>query len=303
MHSTTTPFDLAVNPGVWMTGWDLTRMPAVLAPLAPLGYRRVVVVLRDPWTFDTTGIADTVGGAGLEPLTNTNQTPTEDVSSDDPAVRDAGIARLRRAIELSVELGSDALTGVNFGVLGKASAPVSAQAFDRTAKVMGQLADEAAAVGVRLVVEVVNRYETNLFNTARRAMEFTDASGSQALGIHLDVFHMNIEEDDMVAAVELALPRLAYLEIEQNHRGELTRGHVDLDAFLDGVLAAGYRGRYGLEAFSANAIADFHAAGLAVWRDQFGPDTRIAAEATELLTAAYARAGIDAQDTQRKDTP
>ena len=286
------PFDLAVNPGVWMTGWDLTRMPAVLAPLSALGYSEVVVVLRDPWTFDITGIAEVIAEAGLTPITNTNQLPTEDVSSDDACVRDAGIERLRTAIELSHDLGSDSLTGITYGVLGKASGPLSQEAFERTAAIMGQLADEAAEVGVRLVCEVVNRYETNVMNTARRAVEFVEASGSEALGIHLDVFHMNIEEDDMVAAVELALPHLAYLEIEQNHRGELSGGHIPLEAFLDGVLAAGYRGRFGLEAFSLSALDAAHATGLAVWRDQFATDTRIAVEAAELLAGAYARAGI-----------
>src|SRR5690606_19512953 len=157
--------------------------------------------------------------------------------------------------------------GVTYATLGKASDPVSPTAFVRTAQVLGGLADEAADVGIRLSCEIVNRYETAMLTTARRAMEFAELSGSPNLALHLDVFHMNIEEDDLVGAVAEALPRLAYLELGQNHRGELRSGHIPLADFLDGVLSLGYRGRFGIEAFTARALAQDHASRLAIWRD------------------------------------
>jgi len=282
--------DLAVNPGVWMTGWQPGIAERVVERIARIGYRRIVVVLRDPHTYRTAGIRDLVERHGLRVMTNTNQTPDEDISSDDPAIRSRGIDRLRRAIALSAELGSDRLTGVLYGPLGKAARPPGWAAIARTAKILGDLAEEAASSGVGLLVEVVNRYETPMLNTARQAMDFVAASGSERLGVHLDVFHMNIEEDDMIAAVAEALPRLGYLEIEQNHRGELRRGHIALPELLAGIVAAGYRGRFGLEAFTVSALDPAHANGLAVWRDVLDRDTRIAEDAYELLSAAFASA-------------
>ena len=283
--------DLAVNPGIWMTGWPDDRAAAVVGRLAAIGYPRVVVVLRDPHRFEVEPVRALLQGAGLRAVANSNQVAGEDVASDDPAVRSRGVARLRRAIALARDLGADQLTGITYGVLGKAAAPVPIATFERTARLLGELADEAAESGVRLLCEVVNRYETAMLTTARRAMEFAQLSGSDHLGLHLDVFHMNIEEDDMVAAVAEALPRLAYLELEQNHRGELRSGHLRLDEFLDGVLAAGYRGRFGLEAFTARALDPDHAAGLAVWRDVLDPETRIAEDAFALVRDAIARRG------------
>lgn len=282
--------DLAINPGVWMTGWQAHLAPAMVDRIAAVGYRRVVVVLRDPHTFDAGGIRNLLESRGLRAMTNANQIPAEDISSDDAEVRGRGIARLRRAVELSVELGSDRLTGVLYGVLGKAAGPTSRVGFDRTAKILGDLADEAAASGVGLLVEVVNRYETSMVNTARQALDFVASSGSERLGVHLDVFHMNIEEDDMVAAVEEALPRLGYLELEQNHRGELRRGHIPLPELVLGVIEAGYHGRFGLEAFTVSALAPDHATGLAVWRDVLDSDTRVAEDAFSLLSKAWASA-------------
>lgn len=281
--------DLAVNPGVWMTGWQPGLATGIVERLAGIGYRRVVVVLRDPHRFATDGIRELVESHGLRVLTNANQTPGENIADDDPEVRARGLARLRRAIALSAQLGSDQLTGILYGPLGKAAGPVPRTVFERTARILGDLADEAAASGVRLLCEVVNRYETAMLNTAGQAMDFVAASGSEHLGVHLDVFHMNIEEDDLVAAVTEALPRLGYLEIEQNHRGELRRGHIPLAELLDGIVDAGYRGRFGLEAFTVSALAPDHANGLAVWRDVLDRDTRIAEDAYGLLSAALSR--------------
>ena len=282
--------DLAINPGVWMTGWQPDLAPSIVERIARIGYRRIVVVLRDPHTFEPTGIRELLRSHGLQAMTNASQTPAENVASEDPEVRERGIARLRRAIDLSVALGSDRLTGILYGVLGKAAGPTPAAAFDRTARILGDLAEEAAASGVGLLVEVVNRYETSMLNTARQAMEFVAASGSERLGVHLDVFHMNIEEDDMVAAVNETLPRLGYLELEQNHRGELRRGHIPLDDLVTGAIESGYRGRFGLEAFTVSSLAPDHATGLAIWRDVLDRDTRVAEDAHALLTQAYASA-------------
>lgn len=278
--------DLSINPGVWMSGWQPALAEGIVERIARIGYRRILVVLRDPHGFDSAGIRDLVDTHGLGVITNTNQIAGEDISSDDPDVRALGLARLRRAVELSAELGSDRLTGILYGVLGKASGPVPPAVFDRTAKILGDLAEEAAASGVGLLCEVVNRYETSMLNTARQAMEFVTASGSDRLGVHLDVFHMNIEEDDMAAAVVEALPRLGYLEIEQNHRGELHRGHIPLSDLLADVVGAGYRGRFGLEAFTVSALAPDHANNLAIWRDVLDRGTRIAEDAHRLLTEA-----------------
>ncbi|MCU1569965.1 MAG: sugar phosphate isomerase/epimerase [Naasia sp.] len=280
----TAELDLCVNPGVWMTGWNRDRAPQIVQRLARIGYRRVMVVLRDPSVFEGDGIRELVEGAGLGVVTNTNQVAGQDISSDDADARERGVARLRRAIALSAELGSDQLTGILYGPLGSRG-PVAGQTFDRTAKILGDLAEEAAAIGVRLLCEVVNRYETAMMNTAADGMDFVQRSGSERLGLHLDLFHMNIEEDDIVAAISDALPRLGYLEMEQNHRGELHRGHIPVVAILEGAIGAGYQGRFGLEAFTASAIEPAHAAGLSIWRDVLETDTRIAEDAYEVLKA------------------
>ncbi len=280
--------DMALHPGVMMSGWDADAADLVLTEAAALGYRRVVVPLRRFETLDPAAVRAVFERHGLSPITAGNQTPEADVSSDDDAVRQAGEQRLRAMIAFTHEIGGDQISGVLYGVLAHADGPVTADRFTRTARILGRIADDAAAIGVRVVCEVVNRYETAMMNTSARAVEFIDASGSDALGLHLDTFHMNIEERDPVAAVATALPHLAYVEIGQNDRGALQGGPLDLGVFLDGVVALGYRGRFGVEAFSASVLSPDIARALAIWRDTFGSQNSIASDAIALVAAASA---------------
>ena len=75
-----------------------------------------------------------------------------------------------------------------------------------------------------MTFEVLNRYETAMLNTAQQALEFIAASGSDHLRVHLDTFHMAVEETDMLGAVRSAVPVLGYLELGQSGRGPLAAG-------------------------------------------------------------------------------
>jgi D-psicose/D-tagatose/L-ribulose 3-epimerase len=282
--------DVALHPGVLMSGWDPERADLALRAAADSGYTRVVVPLRGFEDLDAAAIAAACRRFGLLPMAAGNQQPHADVSSDDPDVRAAGEDRLRRMVAFTRDIGGDQISGVLYGVLAHAPAPVSPQRFARTAERVGAVADAARHDGVRVVCEVVNRYETSLMNTAAQGVDFVRRSGSDNLFLHLDAFHMNIEERDVSAALRLALPHLAYVEIGQNDRGALAGGPLDLLGVVRAALDAGYRGRFGIEAFSAAVLAPPVAAALAVWRDTFDDTNAIAREGAEIFRHAEALA-------------
>ncbi|BDZ47543.1 sugar phosphate isomerase/epimerase family protein [Naasia aerilata] len=211
------------------------------------------------------------------------QSPDADVSSPDSGVRAAGVAALRRTLDFTVAVGSDQLNGVPYGLFGHPSSPTSREAFQRSAAEVGRVADEAHERGVTMTFEVLNRYETSLVNTAAQALDYVAASGSDHLRIHLDTFHMAIEEADMAAAIRLALPRLGYLELGQSGRGPLATGVVDIPAVVRGALRDGYTGRFGLEAFSRPILPEFVGDMLAIWRETYEDGARLAADAMSTI--------------------
>lgn len=274
---------IAIHPAVWPGELTAERVTPVALRAAELGFDRIVVPLRDPHTVDAEATERALRGTGIRPINTANQRPNADLSSMDPTVRALGLDRLRLSVRLARDMGSNHVGGVLYGPLQHASAQPNGDLRRTAAESLAIVADEAKDAGVRLVLEIVNRYETNLLTTAAAAVAFLAESGSDNLFLHLDTFHMNIEETDLTAAVRLALPHLAYLELGQNHRGDLADGHIPIRAVLVTALAAGYQGMIGVEAFSRDLMETPVATALAIWRDVFNDGDALAANAARLI--------------------
>ncbi|GER23777.1 epimerase [Zafaria cholistanensis] len=279
--------DVACHLNIFVPDLASEQLPAALDAIADAGYRRVVLPPLDPDAVDAPALRALFAGRGLTPITIAGQAPAADVSSASEEVREAGAALLRRALDLTVALGADQMNGVPYGVFGPPAGPTSRAAFERSAAEVGRIADAAHARGVCMTFEVLNRYETSVVNTAAQAMDYVSASGSDHLRIHLDTFHMAIEESDASAAIRTALPKLGYLELGQSGRGQLSSGAVDIAAIVHQALDAGYQGRWGVEAFSRSVLAPAVADMLAIWRHPYGDGAAFAADAAQTIDAGW----------------
>ena len=259
-------------------------LPSSLDSLKNLGYTHVVLGPMDPNTSDAPAIKQLFTERELSPITIFGgQSPETSVGSEDADVRAAGLTAMKATVDLTVALGGTQMNGVPYGVFGKPEAPAPSGYFARAAREVGKAADYAHEHGVTMTFEVLNRYETSLINTATQAMDFAELSESENLKIHLDTFHMSIEESDMFAAISHALPRLGYLELGQSARGKLSTGVVDPVAIVSHALKAGYTGPIGVEAFSRTILPSFVSDALAIWREPYTSGLSLAAEAADLI--------------------
>lgn len=275
-----------VYPDVFSDGFT-----TALDGLAALGYQRVVMHPLDPAATDTDRLRGLLADRGLSPITIAGQMPGADVSSEDEAERAAGEAALREQVDLTVAIGGDQMNGVPYGLFSKPAGPTSAAAFERAAIGVGRVADYAHERGLMMTFEVLNRYETSAINTAEQAMAFVGLSGSDHLRIHLDSFHMLVEEADVSAAIRHALPKLGYLELGQSGRGPLSTGALDVAAVVARAIQDGYRGRWGVEAFSRPLLVEPVADLLAIWRTPYADGLALAADARDVVATGCSRAG------------
>lgn len=283
-----TTLDVACHLNVLLADVASDVLPAALDALAEAGYRRVVLHPLDPATTDVGGLRRTFEARGIAPITIAGQGPGADVSSADADERAAGAAALRAAVDLTVALGGDQMNGVPYGLFGRASGPTSEAAFERSAAEVGRVADYANEHGVTMTFEVLNRYETAAINTAAQAMQYVEASGSEHLRIHLDTFHMAVEEGDLAAAITHALPKLGYLELGQSGRGSLGSGAVDVPDLLRHAIDSGYTGRVGVEAFSRGVLSPEAGDMLAIWRAPYLDGVGLAQEAMRVIRRGFA---------------
>jgi len=100
----------------------------------------------------------------------------------------------------------------------------------------------AAERGVELVVEPINRYETNFLNTVAEALAFLDEVAAPNVGLLFDTFHANIEEPSLAASLRAASPRLRHVHVADSNRWAPGSGHLDFAAIIATLRALGYDG-------------------------------------------------------------
>jgi D-psicose/D-tagatose/L-ribulose 3-epimerase len=146
------------------------------------------------------------------------------------------------------------------------------------------LALDPAGSGLRVNLEVVNRYETNIFNTSKGALEFIADVDHPSVGVHLDTYHMNIEESDMWNPVLAAGDKLVYVHIGESHRGYLGTGSVDFDGLFRALGHIGYTGPIAFESFSTAVVSDELSRTLAIWRNLWEDNVDLGRHAYEFIT-------------------
>jgi len=285
--------DVACHLNVLVPDASFTDLSAALDSIAAAGYTRVVLPPLDPATTDASGIARVFAERELVPITIAGgQGGRADVSSDDDDERAAGAALLRSVVDLTVALGGDQMNGVPYGAFGAPAGPIARAAVERSACEVGAVADYAHERGIMMTFEVLNRYETSLMNTAAQAIAFIELSESDNLRVHLDTFHMAIEESDITAAVRLALPKLGYLELGQSGRGLLSTGALDIPELVRSALDDGYEGRWGVEAFSRSVLSESAADMLAIWRSPYDDGAELAADAMRVIQRGWSMSTV-----------
>jgi D-psicose/D-tagatose/L-ribulose 3-epimerase len=279
----------SIHAAVWGRDWSPEGIAPTVADAAALGYDHVVVPLRRFDDIQPAALARVFATHGVAPLNTCGLSPDKDIGDADAAVRRKGIDHLKHGIALARDMGSAQIGGVLYGPIHKAARPLSDDAFRRAAESMREAAEHAAEAGVKLALEVVNRYETPLLYNTRRGLAFLQAVAHDNVYLHLDTFHMSIEESEPFAMIDAALPRLAYLELDQSHRGDALDGSLDLVRWSREAAQRGYRGIVGVEAFSRQLLAPDHADALAVWEERFTDGRQVAAHFMQVIRQGFGR--------------
>jgi D-psicose/D-tagatose/L-ribulose 3-epimerase len=172
-----------------------------------------------------------------------------------------------KLVDQAVEMGCPSIIGPLYSVVGKADAvepKQQAKEFALVVKNLKVLAEYAAAKGVTLCVEPLNRFETDFLNTTDKGLKLVKAVGSPAVKLHLDTFHMNIEEKNQAAAILKAGKHLAHFHACGSDRGTPGGDHIDWKPIVAALKKIGYKGDVVIESFTTDVKVIARAA--AIWR-------------------------------------
>lgn len=178
---------------------------------------------------------------------------------------EAAVAHLTEALDVAAAMGCEALSGVTFGGIGQRTGlPPSEAEYENIARALDPVAKHAKKLGLAFGIEAVNRYENHLINTARQAVEMIERVGSDNIFVHLDTYHMNIEEKGAANGILDARDHLRYIHLSESDRGTPGEGNCPWNEIYAALAAIGFKGGLAMESF-INMPPEV-GYGLAVWR-------------------------------------
>jgi D-psicose/D-tagatose/L-ribulose 3-epimerase len=250
---------LGINLMAWSGRIDLDLLPRI----AELGYDGVELPILQPDAVDRAAVRAALERHGLA-CTASAAIPAGS-SLLEPGQRRRGEVWIGRCAEVAAACGASLLCGPLYAPVGALTGrPPTARERASCLTGLRQAARRAADLGVTLALEPLNRFETHFLNTVDDGLRLVEAVDHPAVGLHLDTFHMNVEEKDVAAAIRRASGRVAHVHFSENDRGTVGTGHVDWPGVAEALRAIEYQGWVVAETFTGS-VPEI-AAATAVWR-------------------------------------
>ena len=279
---------LGIFMNFWEKNWSADHAKYI-KKVAKLGYdilefqAQPLLEMTDEHIRELKRMAD---GEGITLTYSLGLDPNYDVSSLDEAKRMGGVRYLQNIIRKMQIGGGTLLSGVSYAGWGTPNVVMDDKKtyWNQSVKSMKEIIKTAEDCGVTYCVEAVNRFETCIINTAKEALAYVSEIESPNIGVLLDTYHMNIEENNIAEAIRLVgAEKMKNFHTGENNRTAPGRGHLDWDEIFGALAEIGYKGPIVSEPFimqGGEVGRDIH-----VFRDLIDNPTeeRIDTEAAYLL--------------------
>ncbi len=236
---------------------SLNTVPSVTAPIVlrgPIeeicrqaqqcGYDGIEIQLENPKQYDWAHIQSVVKAHGLEIIAFATGRELGEhglcLLSDDEAVRRAAIERIKDHIDVASEVGCHVIVGSMRKHIPDQSQREKYLAYHRDAIL--ELADYAKDKGVHIWVENILSFISNFLNTMKEVEDFVVETGRDNVGVHMDTYSMNMEDNDIYAAMRYCAPHLEYVHFSDTARRHCGGGNVDFQSTMDVLKEIDYKG-------------------------------------------------------------
>lgn len=241
---------IGIHAYMWCTAWNNDQL-YIMDEVKKNGLDFLEIPLMVLEDFDPKAALKKKKEVGIDLVTsNVILAPERDITSKNPEFRRNGIEYLKKCVDATNAIESDCFSGVIYSQYCKANALPTPDDWKWSAEGLHEVGLYAKEKGVTLGLEPVTRYESNLLNTCEQTMHLLDMIGLDNVTVHLDTYHMNVEEKDFYKATKQAKGRLCHYHMCEGDRGTPGTGHVDWDGVFRALKEDSYNGRIGMEGFS-----------------------------------------------------
>lgn len=268
-----------VSTWLWTSPFTTASANELFPKISKMGFEVVEIPVEDPLLIDIKEVKKALKLYGLRANICGAFGPSRDFTNEDEAFHKNSFSYIKSCLDFCVEVETDFFAGPMYSAVGKArmlSPEMRKVEWDRAVKNLLIVCEMAAARGLKIALEPLNRFESDLINNVDDVLRLVNDINHPAAQIMLDGFHMNIEERDIEKAILAAGDKLIHVQVSENYRGTPGTGQTNWDAFKKGLEAIDYKGTVTIESFTpenkelAGAVCFWHP--MAENQDDFAMD-------------------------------
>lgn len=275
--------EFGVSTWLWTSPFNKETVN-LFPKIKSFGYDAVEIPVEDPELIDVELVKKALADNGLRPIICGAFGPTRDLTHEDPSFHKTCFDYLDACFEIASELEAGFVAGPMYSAVGKARLVSPEQKkveWNRAVTNLRQVCSRAGEFGLEIALETLNRFETDLINTASELMQLIgDINEPQAKAI-LDGFHMNIEEPCIETAIKQVGDKLIHVQVSENYRGTPGTGQTNWAAWKRGLEAINYQGTISIESFTPE-VKEL-AGAVCIWKPLVPSQDGFAKEGLEFL--------------------
>jgi D-psicose/D-tagatose/L-ribulose 3-epimerase len=278
-----------VNTFVWVSPCTTGAVKELAPKVKSMGFDILEIACENPDLLDIPSIKNVVHENGLSAIVCGVFGPDRNICSFDPHIRENARKYIQWMIDSAAELGSPTVCGPMYSAVGKDHLEDSdsrKKEWDLAVFELRELADHAAEKGIKLALEPLNRFETDMINTVSQGITFINDVDRENIGFHLDTFHMHLEEKSSPEAIRLAGDRIFHFHACENDRGIPGSGQVHWPEIGLALKSTNYQGPVVIESFTSQVKEIARAVN--IWREIAPSQDAIASQGLQFLKTLFA---------------
>lgn len=280
---------LSYGVSTWLWQSPFTSETVSLFPrIKAMGFDVVEIPVEDPTLIDGAIVKKALADNGLKPTICGVFGPTKDLTSDDVSLHENCFDYVEQCFELCSLLDVDFLAGPMYSAVGKARMVSEEQRkmeWELAVTNLQKVCAIAKNFGQSIALEPLNRFESDLVNTAEDVMRLVDDINHKNAKVILDGFHMTIEEKDIRAAINRVGDKLIHVQVSENHRGIPGTGLTPWNDFKLGLEDIDYKGAMVIESFTPE-IKEL-AGAVCIWKNLANNQDDFASEGIKFLKKIF----------------
>ena len=275
-----------VNTFVWVSPFTTEDAQELASKVKGFGFDTLEISCEDPGKINLESVKAVLAEHDLNVVVCGAFGPERNLSSDNPVYAENARKYITWLIDAADFLGAKVVIGPMYSSVGKAhieDPDEREKEWQRAVVGIRALADYAETKHIKLALEPLNRFETDMINTAAQGLTFISEVDRENVGLHLDTFHMHLEEKSSADAIRLAGDKVFHIHACENDRGVPGTGQVHWQAVAQAIKDIGYDDAVVIESFSQE-VKEI-ASAVCIWREIAPSQDAIAEEGLQFLHA------------------